>query len=160
MDVLLFYSLKSKKSTDVLAFVQQHGIAVTPICVDSREIRNRLKTSSSIKIKGVPTILVVQNSEGEVYEGPQVMQWFDQLIRQKINSQPNFMDDEFDELTDYTQVPSSMGNFTNAPTSMPSVTTGANAKEKQMMNVKDIARQMEAERKASLGYDEEMLPKY
>lgn len=160
MEILLFYSLHSKRSKDVLAFVQQHGIVVQPICVDSREIRNRLKNNSTLKIKGVPTILVVQNSEGEIYEGPQVMQWFDQLIRQKMNTHQPVFEDEFDELVDYTQVPQTMGGFSNAPTSIPSVTTGANAKEKKMIDVKETARQMEAERKLSLGYDEEMLPKF
>lgn len=150
--VVLFYSLKSKKCLPVLNIIKQYGISVKLFCVDSVEVRKKIKNGSLFSVRGVPTLLVSFNNEAEVYEGEKVIQWLDQLIQSQY--QPQQEDYYEDNSLQFASTAPQEGAY--APAGFSSVSLSKNSKEKQMDSVKDIAKQMEMERKRTIPDDEKM----
>lgn len=150
--VVLFYSLKSKKCLPVLNIIKQYGISVKLFCVDSSEVRKKIKNGSLFSVRGVPTLLVSFNNEAEVYEGEKVIQWLDQLIQSQY--QPQQEDYYEDNSLQFASTAPQEGAY--APAGFSSVSLSKNSKEKQMDSVKDIAKQMEMERKRTIPDDEKM----
>ena len=173
MEIIFFYSLNSQKCQNIMSLIQRNQINVTLFCVDSKQSRDQIKNGHLFKIRGVPTIVVVYGQEAEIYEGEKVLQWFDELLqtRAKSNydqdtpqSQTASQYDDYDYLVAdrYSDAPSQGPSQHNEQpqyeTSVPK--PNRNSKERQMDSIKNIAKQMEEERKRSLGYDEDQLPHF
>jgi len=163
-----------------MSLIQRNQINVTLFCVDSKQSRDKIKNGHLFKIRGVPTIVVVYGQEAEIYEGEKVLQWFDELLQTRAKSQYDqsttisYSDtsqsqtasqyDDYDYLVAdrYSDAPSQGPSQHNEQpqyeTSVPK--PNRNSKERQMDSIKNIAKQMEEERKRSLGYDEDQLPHF
>ncbi len=147
-EIILFYSQFSPKCKNILSLVDYYNFPVTRISVDSKDVRSKIQTGTNFKIKGVPTIIVTYTDDNaELYEGEKVMSWLSQLAAPSKQNRPTSQesedyDDEY-EILDESPVPRK---------------TGKNVKDQKMADIKDLAKQMEAERKRTLGYDENNLP--
>jgi hypothetical protein len=167
-EVLFFYSKYSPKCKSITPFIK--NISYTPICVDSRDVRKRIRNGKFFTIRAVPTLAVVyKNNDCEIYEGEKVIEW----IRAFINSQqtPQYSSQE-QILNEPIEPPPIEGDLGNAKSTSESgeefemlgdepleEPRQLDAKEERMVNTMDIARKMEEDRKRSLGYDEDKLPK-
>lgn len=59
---------------------------INPICIDYKEIHDIVRTSTNIKISMVPTLLVENNNQIELYEGNESFEYIEQVIK-NINSE-------------------------------------------------------------------------
>jgi hypothetical protein len=55
------------------------------LCIDNKDIRNRIVTSSEIDIKNVPCLLVINEQSGSIdkYEGQDSFIWINDIIQQR-----------------------------------------------------------------------------
>ena len=55
------------------------------LCIDNKDIRNRIVTSSEIDIKNVPCLLVINEQSGSIdkYEGQDSFIWINDIIQRK-----------------------------------------------------------------------------
>ena len=162
-----------------MSLIQRNQINVTLFCVDSKQSRDQIKNGHLFKIRGVPAIVVVYGQEAEIYEGEKVLQWFDELLQTRAKSnydqdtpQSQTYNDPASQYDDYDYLVAD--RYSDAPSQGPVGTTqynepqyetsvpkpNRNSKERQMDSIKNIAKQMEEERKRSLGYDEDQLPHF
>jgi hypothetical protein len=73
---ILLYSKYSLHSKKLLEIAQQLPINIQPICVDNTNTRKIILESKKIKIKSVPTILIVYPTGGvEQYDGESAFNW-------------------------------------------------------------------------------------
>lgn len=146
MKVTLFYSMHSKPCHSLIKIIREHGIDVAYVCVDSQEVRQRIKKGSLFKVTKVPTIAVLYDDEIELHEGPKAMEWIHMLIKSSQQQQYDYEDD-------IQSLPPS-GNI-NMPAMGMMPSTQPNVKEMEMSNVKNLAKEMELERKRALGIKDE-----
>lgn len=59
---------------------------IKPVCIDYKEIHDIITTSTNIKISTVPTLLVENNNQIELYEGNESFEYIEQVI-ENINSE-------------------------------------------------------------------------
>lgn len=53
---------------------------IKPVCIDYKEIHDIVRTSTNIKISMVPTLLVENNNQIELYEGNDSFEYIKQVI--------------------------------------------------------------------------------
>jgi len=150
-EIVLFYSNFSVKCKSLLNFISHHNLPIQKLCVDSKKIRELV----SKKIKGVPTLFVTHTGGNiDVFENEDsIAAWLKNLLsaqnapiteEQEGNEEENDGDYEILEQDE--------------PLMADSYKPKKNVKEQKMAEIKDLAKQMEQERKNSLGYDESSLP--
>lgn len=83
--ILCLYSKFSNSSRNFLDLVNNNGIDyITPVCIDNKEIRNKI-ISSSYQIQYVPCLLFVYASGSiEKYEGDLAFKWLNEIINKKM----------------------------------------------------------------------------
>jgi hypothetical protein len=83
--ILCLYSKFSNSSKNFLDLVNSNGIDyITPVCVDNKEIRNKI-ISSSYQIQYVPCLLFIYASGSiEKYEGDLAFKWLNEIINKKM----------------------------------------------------------------------------
>lgn len=112
---VLVYSKYSATCNELLDVLKESpvnlstAIGLVTLCIDNKEIRQRIRRSKNISITMVPTILVVYKDGGaEKYEGKvKVVTWIDEMIKRIVpiqsqqnqhdnypNTQPNNYPDE------------------------------------------------------------------
>ncbi len=148
--MILFYSGYSDRCKNVIKFIKHYNIPVVPFSVDSESIRNIIKNGPYFGIKGVPTMVVIYSNDSmELYIGDKIIQWLRQLISQNNESESSEDEEEDEDDVELLDSPPVISS-----------TQGKNMKEQKMADIKNLAKQMEAERKRTLGYDEDKLPSY
>lgn len=79
--VVLFYSKKSDRSIDMKTIVDETGIDIDCVSVDSSEVRSRILEDTKYAIRIIPSILVLYSNERhKVYTKQSLDTWFNQLI--------------------------------------------------------------------------------
>lgn len=158
-DILLFYSMHSQKCRTIFAFIEHHNLPVSPLCVDKKQVRDAISENSTFHVKGVPTIIVIYNDgNAEMYEGVRSLQFLKDLVRENQNPPPEEeSEDEIEIIEDDGDIP--YEEESQQPTGL-MYSQKKNVKEQKMASVKDLAKQMEIQRKSTLGYDDDKLPKY
>ena len=83
--ILCLYSKFSNSSRNFMDLVNNNGIDyITPVCIDNKEIRNKI-ISSSYQIQYVPCLLFVYASGSiEKYEGDLAFKWLNEIINKKM----------------------------------------------------------------------------
>ena len=83
--ILCLYSKFSNSSKTFLDMVNSNGIDyITPVCIDNKEIRNKI-ISSSYQIQFVPCLLFIYSSGSiEKYEGDLAFKWLNEIINKKM----------------------------------------------------------------------------
>ena len=83
-DILLFHSYGSPYCDTVRNYVATINVPISFICIDSKAMRDRLSKINTLRVKGVPTLVVIYGSSSngvnvletaEIYEGDKVMSW-------------------------------------------------------------------------------------
>lgn len=143
MKVTLFYSMHSKPCHTLIKIIREYGIQVAYVCVDSQEIRHRIKRGDLFKVTKVPTLAVLYGEELELHEGAKAMEWIHTLI--KSTQQNEEYEDEIQSLPTPVNTPA----FGTPPS------VQSNVKEIEMSNVRSLAKEMELERKRALGIKDE-----
>lgn len=157
VEICLYYSNYSAKCKNVRTFIDYYRLPINQICVDSEEIRGKLLSTKAIE--GVPTITVLyDDSSVEMLKGDKVMLWFQKQVRPSEENIPNEENEK--DLYGNEKIEEEDDEEYETFEDDEEISTGKNAKERKMQAIKDIAKQMEAERKKTLGYDEEKLPHY
>ncbi len=152
-EVVLFYSKYSPKCRNVNTFIDYHKFPISRISIDSKTARSIIKNGNHFKIKGVPTLIVLyDDGDAALYEGDKVLSWLGQLLEgshesPKSNDENMYSDNESDD--EYEMLEDDVNQKKKYK----------NVKDQKMASVKDLAKQMEAERKLTLGYDEDKLPR-
>lgn len=82
---IFLYSKYSNNSKNLIDIINNSNLSLTLnikyICIDNKDIRNRILNSSKIKIKVVPTILnVFNNGIVQLYEGQHAFQYINNAI--------------------------------------------------------------------------------
>lgn len=92
---ILLYSKYSSFSKKLMDYIKTSGIDFTnlirlqPLCVDNEKVRKRIIENSQIGISSVPCILLIYKDGGvEKYEGSSVFNWFEEIIKKFMKSQP------------------------------------------------------------------------
>ena len=84
--VLLFskYSNTCKKLMDTINNGKLN-MNFNYLCIDNKDVRNRITTSSEIDIKNVPCLLVINEQSGSIdkYEGQDSFIWVNDIIQQR-----------------------------------------------------------------------------
>lgn len=186
-EIIFFYSSYSSHCHNAKNFIEKNNIPVNLILVDNPEIRKAMK-NMKFEIDSVPSILVnYSDGNSELYKGNKVILWFEQLLEQQHQQNEEYNSlDEYNEVQDIMNTESKTGygiqetyqpmdegysehsySYNNTPdvTNMAYTPEGfsqdkPNLNSQKMQGIKNIAQQMEEERKNSLGYDEEKLPRY
>lgn len=172
VEILLFYSKFSANCKTVITYVKHYNIPVTPVSVDSKEIRKMIRNGNYFNIKGVPTIVIMfKNGNAEIYEGTKVIEWLKQFVLKSHNGLHNATEEEQEEEEDGEVLTAELleealqGTDTNyemigdTPSEVLSeVNRPKEVKNAKMSQIKNIAIRMEAQRKKTLGYDEDSLP--
>jgi len=165
-EILFFYSRYSVHCKTVTEFLKNYQIPMRLICVDSVATRKIISNYTLFKIKVVPTIVVSYEDSIEIFEGDKVIQWFKELIVSMEEAKQTEMeshlrveqslkpiqsgDGELEE--EYEMLGASSNNSTiHQPEGMTSLSAGKpNIKELRMQDVKDMAKNMMAEREQGL----------
>lgn len=113
MTTILFYSKYSACCTKLLDILEQSDIDVKDvfdtnmICVDNKNVKNRIRSNKELGITKVPVILrIMDDGNVEKYEGAQAFQWVIEVVNSntvvddpipKISSPEVVVDDEIVE---------------------------------------------------------------
>ena len=157
VDIIFFYSKSSSSCLNIIKFIESYNIPVKGISVDSKDIRQKIKNHNNFQIKGVPTIIVVySDGNGGLYEGDKVYAWFSQLVSSQNNKVPShaientYISNENipdEPLEDYP-------NYENEDEYEIVSEAPKNIKDQKSSDIKNLAMQMEEERKRTLGFTE------
>ena len=175
-DILLFYSQGSLYCNNVRQYISTINVPISFICIDSKTMRDKLSTINTLHVKGVPTLVVIYGSvengmsvldTAEIYEGDKVMAWL------RSNFEPKRIAPQPKERRQEPRPPSrEHGEPHREPKerrhSEPhrepkeqheprrDVTKKApqDSKRRKIDTVKALAKEMEEQRKKSLGIDD------
>lgn len=79
--VILFYSKKSERSLEMKDIIDETGIDIDCVSVDSSEIRERVLSDTKYGIREVPSVLVLfSTGRHKVYTRRGLETWFGQLV--------------------------------------------------------------------------------
>lgn len=89
MRITIFFSRYDRDCKELINLIknsnQNLSKLINPACIDFKEINDIIRTSTNINISTVPTLLVENNDQLEIYEGEGSFQYIEQVI-QNINS--------------------------------------------------------------------------
>ena len=92
---VLLYSKYSNKSNQLLSAIGScpidlaSSIGLTSVCIDNKDVRNKIMKSKNISIITVPTILLIyHNGNIEKYEGKGSFDWIEEMSKQFIPPPP------------------------------------------------------------------------
>lgn len=149
LEIILFYSERSHKSRTALQFIESNRLPIAKISIDSKQMRIFIK-NSPLKIKGVPTLVVIfTDGNAEIYEGPKVITWCHDMMNKTSAQEDDDGNEEIEAENPIEEVEQDEQTHDSRSVS-----------EKRMDSVRDTAKQMEEDRKKTLGYDESKLPHY
>ena len=78
---ILFWSKYSSNCKNFITVMKQNDITTESVCIDNKEIRQRINNDSKIKINVVPTIVITYPSGLlEKYEGEKAFELLDAMI--------------------------------------------------------------------------------
>ncbi|BAU80251.1 inactivated thioredoxin/glutaredoxin [Tokyovirus A1] len=87
--MVLFYSKRSPHSRNAIEIIRSNSIPVSMVCVDSQSIRSIIKNSGNYKIRGVPTLFVMNGSKLSIFEGEKVYNWLLTLVKGEEEPEQN-----------------------------------------------------------------------
>lgn len=107
--IVYLYSKFSNYCNNFSKLLSENGIEfVTPVCVDNKEVRNKILSSSSLQINIVPCLLFVYSTgHVEKYEGEGCFKWLNELVQSKQTSPTEGMIEEEKMMIedDFVEVP-------------------------------------------------------
>ena len=59
------------------------------VCIDNPVIRNLILKNSNLNIKYVPCLITVSEKQKQVFQGQQVVNWFEQIVRKEMEKLPS-----------------------------------------------------------------------
>ena len=120
--IYLFYSNHSEVSKQALSISMQLDF-VKNISIDNKTIRNAILNSKKIKLKGVPTLVVIyKNGKLDLFGGEKCMNWLNEQFlilyppyseEQKETYVENIMENEDEPKRENHPPPQDEGDFTN-----------------------------------------------
>jgi hypothetical protein len=88
MKQVLLYSKYSQSCDQLLSAMERLGAKISMVCLDNKEVRERVMKDSRLKITVVPTLLSLYDSGiVEKYEGPKVLELLLQSFQGKTQEQ-------------------------------------------------------------------------
>ena len=84
---VLLYSKYSSSSKQILDMIKTSGIdfeqqfKLQYLCIDNKEIRNRIKSNKQMDVTTVPCLLIIYTDGGiEKYDGARIFEWIENII--------------------------------------------------------------------------------
>lgn len=59
------------------------------VCIDNPVIRNLILKNNNLNIKYVPCLITVSEKQKQVFQGQQVVNWFEQIVRKEMEKLPS-----------------------------------------------------------------------
>ena len=96
-DYIVFYSKYSSYSKQLLELVKNQVPDIIEFCVDNSKVRKILKKSTDIKLRVVPSILILNGTSITKYEGKECFELVNSI---SVNDDENQESEEINEVND------------------------------------------------------------
>lgn len=90
--IVFFYSKYSRYSMYISDMITQHNLlSIVKVCVDSKDVKNKILNDPLLKIDIVPTLLLIYSSGAvEKYIGEDIEEWISHKIPSFVTRTPEF----------------------------------------------------------------------